>query len=485
MLIYGIKIAILASLSMVMAFFSYKALFNNEFGRKILIFSFAMLPFLFFQNNEMVRAVAFLICTYLLAKNANPNEAVGFFIATIGLMPDWSRYLVSLPGIETLVILFFWKVGVIVLLAPYMTRLNKFPSMKLNMTDIFLCLFVIYVAIIKITQGNLSFTQLLRYFTDEILLYIIPYFVISRVIHNFNGFSYALLGFLTLAVLQSCYFFFSQLSQIDIYNSLNPYQGVFASIREYRGGFLRLAGSLNGVLTGYLIASSLLILFALKRFFPINNFQLIALVTLFLLAILFGGSRGALFSVGILLAVYFYVEKFGTFGRIFILLLSIICVVAYYSFDLSQLLSYEDEYGTFDFRAELHTAAFEFLKVYPLFGRLDYLNSGMFDHMWRGTGIIDIVSVYLEIVLPYGLIGLLLFIGMFLSIIFPLLNLILFNGTNNKEIKNYAAIILSMIFGYLFLISTTSSQSLIMQYGIILIALGRSMVSRRYQTNPS
>ena len=485
MLVYVIKIAILASMSMIMAFFSYRNLFDNKFGRKILIFSFAMLPFIFFQTSELIRVIVYFAGVLFLAKNAKPDEAISFFIVVIGLMPDWTRYTVSLPGIQTLIVLYFWKIAVIVLLAPYMLRLKNFPPMKWNLTDTLVCLFLIYTTINRALESDLNITQFLRHLTDDFLLYIIPYFVISRVIYNLNGYSYLLLGFLTLGILQACYFFFSQLSQIDLYNALNPYRGIFASIVEYRGGFLRLSGSLNGVLIGYLIAGSIFILLTLRKFFPINNFFAFGLIAIFCLGILFGGSRGALFSAVVMTAIFIYIEKAGTFGRFLISFLAVVFLIAYYWLGLSELLSYEDEYGTFDFRAELHTAAFEFLKIYPLFGRFDYIDTGMFDHMWRSTGIIDIVSVYLQVALPYGLIGLVLFAGQYLSIILPLLNLTLFNPINNKEIKTYAVIILSMLVGYMFLISTTSSVSLITHYGVILLAFGRSILSRRYEAYPS
>jgi O-antigen ligase len=156
-------------------------------------------------------------------------------------------------------------------------------------------------------------------------------------------------------------------------------------------------------------------------------------------------------------------------GVLFLLVLN-------YAFGLSEMLSYNDEYGTFDYRSLVYEASFDFIKTSPLFGDVDYLYSGYFDHLFTGLGIIDIVSVYLQFMLEYGLVGLVLFCLPFLIVVLSLTRQLLFSPQMDKTYQQYCAMYLSLLLGYLFVIATTSTVSLVDNFGIIFLAFGRALM---------
>jgi len=94
----------------------------------------------------------------------------------------------------------------------------------------------------------------------------------------------------------------------------------------------------------------------------------------------------------------------------------------------------------------------------------------------QGQGIIDIVNTYLQIVLEYGLIGLLLFLLIFLQ---PIHQLIL--RLKRKELKDderYLVMALVAILGAIMVIIATVSQiDYIPIYYLIIIAISRATLN--------
>jgi hypothetical protein len=64
-----------------------------------------------------------------------------------------------------------------------------------------------------------------------------------------------------------------------------------------------------------------------------------------------------------------------------------------------------------DYRERLAETSWELIKQNPFFGDIFFLDH--MEHMRQGEGIIDLVNVYAATALPYGVVGLLLFLGPF------------------------------------------------------------------------
>lgn len=73
----------------------------------------------------------------------------------------------------------------------------------------------------------------------------------------------------------------------------------------------------------------------------------------------------------------------------------------------------EVETGSIDYRSRLLDVSLEVLAEKPWFGDIFYLNNPKMETMRQGQGIIDMVNTYLQVALPFGLVGLSLFLGAF------------------------------------------------------------------------
>ncbi|MFT5419558.1 MAG: hypothetical protein ACI9D5_000299 [Candidatus Endobugula sp.] len=477
MLMYAIKLSFFAVFSIAMAVAANHRLFFTDTGKRIIVFWVCIIPFIFIVRNEMLNMlVCSLLLYYLNGKDNSRIMAIVFFIAVLGAVPDWSGYIVSIPGVNYLIRLSFYKVAVLVLLLPIFLSLNTFSRVKWNLTDTLVCLFVIYTTLLAFRDGKV--TTLMRFFVDSALIYIIPYFVFTRVIKSIQDLHYCALGFLFLSLLIAMLFVVSQAVKVDLYTEFNPYSS-FQYFREYRSGFLRLSGPFNGVLSGFVLLSGYLSLEVLKENSVVKRIPCWMFFLVCVLCVMFGGSRAALFGFMLGVGIYFYFVKLTGTKRILFGVLFVLLLFLEFVFGLSAYFLYTDEYGTFDYRVEVYRASWEFLKFHLFFGSETYLQSGYFDHLVTGLGIVDIVSAYLQIALRYGAIGLLLFLGMYLSVLIPLVKYLFVLKKFTSDFAKYVVMYFALNIVLMFIISTTSMISLFAIFIVMNIAIGRVVFSSK------
>ncbi len=471
---YEIKLTLFAIFSILMASQSNRQVFFSDTGKRILTFWIGILPFIFIVRSEILNMVMYVVLLVALERNnRTPILSLMFFIGVLGAVPDWSAYVVSVPGINYLIKLTFDKLAVIALLLPIALTLSRY-KIKWHVTDTLVCAFVFFMVVLTFREGKL--TTVLRFVVDTSIAYLIPYFVFTRVVRSINDLHYCALGFLILAVLVASLFIVSQAVRVDIYAELNPYNS-FHFLREYRLGFLRLSGPFNGVLVGFLLLSGYLAFDVLKKQSFLCHIPSWIFLSICVLCVFFGGSRGALFGFVLGLGLYFYFVKLAGAKRTAVTVVFFCLCVLEWMFDLTSLLNYEDEYGTFDYRAELYEASWTYLQSHFLWGSPYYLESGHFNHLVTGLGIIDIVSAYLQVALRYGVVTLVIFVGMFLSVMVPLFNRVRQLKDMTSDIARYAAMYLSLNVVMMFLISTTSMISLFPIFIVMNIAIGRVILT--------
>lgn len=473
MLIYGLKLSLFIIFSMACFVAVNHRVFISGFGQKALIFWVSMLPFIFLIHNETLTLLAAIPLLVLLNKAHSPVIAVAFFIAIVSAVPDWVEYRMSAPGINHLLVLSFDKVAVLAILCPLLLMTFKQYKISWNLTDVLVLAFVILTTVLTFREGK--FTTVLRYFVDSMLTYAVPYFVISRVIQTNRDMHYCSLAFLIAAILLAAIFLISQVIKIDIYEALNP-RSRYNMLREFRGGFLRLSGPLSGVLVSFLMLAGYLSLEMLKKFRLIPTFVYWFLIVVFALSVLFGGSRAGLFGFIMGVGLYVYFLKLKGAQRIICSAILVLFMVLEFTLDLTSFLVYEDEYGTFDYRSSLYDTAWAYLQQYPLFGSPFYLTSGYFDHLVTGLGIIDIVSAYLQVALQYGYVGLLLFVGLYLSVIVPLFRKVITGYDADNDTDRYIIMYLILNVVMAFILVTTSMISLFPVFMLSSLALGRSLL---------
>lgn len=476
MIIYGIKLAAFSAFAILSTMVYSRSIFLSGLGLRIIGFWLVALPLVFVVKVELFTLWVSLIFLFLCVKNQkNDAITVAFFIGVLAAVPGWLEYRVSLPGINYLLTLSFFKVAVIALLFPVLFRMKNGGRVKWHVSDAMVCMFVLLTTLLALREGKL--TSLLRLFMDSSLIYLIPYFVVSRTLQKIEDFHYCSVALYIFAIVLASILMVSQIIQLDLYEVFNP-NSQYIYLREYRGGFLRLFGPVTSTMIGVVMLAGYLSLESLKKYDLMSApFYWLSLV-LFIFALLFSGSRGALFSFMLGASIYWYFIKISAEKRVILAVIVIAILIAELLFNISSAVFYNDEYGTFDYRVELYSTSWKFLQQFPLFGHQFYLRTGYFNHLVTGLGIVDIVSAYLQVALRYGFVGLLVFIGMYLSVVIPL-GLRLFRLSEySAMLSSYIAMYFAMNVSLMFMILTTSMISLVPIFMVVNLALGRAVIAK-------
>ena len=135
-----------------------------------------------------------------------------------------------------------------------------------------------------------------------------------------------------------------------------------------------------------------------------------------------------------------------------------------------------DPYATFSYRQELLQTALKFWMENFWFGDFNYIGTGRFNHLLQGQGIIDITSVYLQIVLPFGFIGALIFFSIFLPV--HTKQLYGLTGSTFTHSRNIHAALFSSMAAWLFFITTSSNVGLTDFLGLFIVATSQSEMVR-------
>lgn len=114
------------------------------------------------------------------------------------------------------------------------------------------------------------------------------------------------------------------------------------------------------------------------------------------------------------------------------------------------------EPGSVDYRARLLDVSLEVFKQNPIAGDYFFMRNPLLEQMRQGAGIIDMVNTYLQVALPYGAVGLMLFVGVFVSA-YRSANKARKQNANDPEIEMLGRTLAAGLVGILVTIGTVSS----------------------------
>jgi O-antigen ligase len=138
-----------------------------------------------------------------------------------------------------------------------------------------------------------------------------------------------------------------------------------------------------------------------------------------------------------------------------------------------------DAYNSVGYRQLLFQVSIDHILEHPIWGDLDFIKDPKFRVLLQGQGIIDITSLYLQIGLSFGLLGLAPFFGGFAMTMWGLLRRVVRLAADVSEdrapTRRMGAILLLALVGWFLLIATTSDVALTLHLGVILIALARAI----------
>lgn len=437
--------------------------------RALAFWAIAAVIVLMFQNplTMLVTAAAILLLVAPLAS----LERAAFFLVAIPAVPVFITSPLPFPGINYLTDVTHYKLACLLLLVPvFLVRRNEKSPSVLSGAGTFVLLYAAYASLlITLSYGV---TLGLRFGLDQIVLFVIPYFAILMVLQKNEDIESLFRAIVMAALLLAMIALVSRLLSWDIYGN------AAAIFPEFRAGSLRINATAGTHSLAFNIAAGFMALEYLRHRNPIGWITLNLIRVVLVAGILTTASRGGMGGLLIAYAVYtlFMLQSGALRGAL--LFAAIVGSIGGMVWLTQGQVDTYDEFGTFSYRQELLYTSLDYIARYPFFGDRFFLQSGVFDHLIQGQGIVDVTNLYLQVALTFGLVGLVLFFGVFL---FPQLA----TGRTLLGIKpalrkadsalddwfRASAITTGVCFGWLFLVSTTSNVGLTPHIGMVFAAM--------------
>lgn len=462
-----------------------KALADNYNIKELKQWQFAWFLMLywtvFIKSIWFIAAAVFIVATIKLPTKS--VQRVYIYLALICTIPLIIEQIPGFAGIKNLFPLSYTNIMIMSLLLPMLLNMKSPQKLYSIPTDKYVVGFVVLLCLLQFRDNTI--TNAGRESFLNFIYIFLPYYVITRVINTqeklkkaivalFIGIiPFALIGIFEL--ITSWFLYFSIAQQIDYYSSSNQYRDVRA------GGLRAMAVFFGPIVLGYVMIYAGAILLYLQSF--IKNRKLVVLAGgAILLCLLATKSRGPWIGFAFMVMLFIWTGRQG-FGRIVkygiitIVLLILGSMTPTGSKYVGLLPFFGDERAdTIDYRAQLLDNSMVLIKKNPLFGDVNYLNTPEMEAMRQGQGIIDIVNTYIGIALPYGLVSVLLFIGIFISLIFDCRK-IFKRKTTDEDVKLLGRVLVACIAGVMFTIFTVSSISYIPTLYWVLISLSACYVN--------
>lgn len=471
-----IAATVYGAVAIVAAYFFRPRFADNPAILRAAIFWLAAVPtmFLITQTFAILVALGFMLA---VAAPRSLEDRAAFYLMTLVAIPGRISGEIPFPGINYLTTIDFAKISCLVLLAPAIF-FGKSPNAKkfAPLPGAFIIAVTILFSLQEFRTANL--TSGLRASLDHILLYAIPFMALVRLIADRKHFERLFAAFIFIAVI---FFFMAVVSQGTKWNFYSYLEtrhgeGVFA---DFRAGFLRVTVTLNAILVCYMMALGLIAVGYFRSQKQIGFLFAWLYRGMFAVAALFTFARGGWLAIIAGLAVFHLFANIprGARAPVTVAIAALLAPAAFI-YAMTADLNRFDEYGTFAYRQELLRTSIDYIAAHPFFGDPNFRESGAFDHLYQGQGIIDVVNHYVSIGLSNGLIGLGLYLGAFVSLTIGLLRLGKeVRRTDDRKLELQRAALLGAIAAYLVMMATVSAVSLASHIGVFILAISTAFLA--------
>lgn len=270
-----------------------------------------------------------------------------------------------------------------------------------------------------------TFTDTLREGLYAFLDVFLPYYVISRSLHNIEQFRKVLSAFVVATLLLSAAAICEYATHQLLYSSISYSMGLTSNLSQLllRGDSLRaLATTGQPIPLGFALMVGLGFHLFLQR--HIVNRTMRLFVTVLLAGGLFASlSRGPWVGTSVLLLAFIMLGPNAKRNMIWLALgtfsafgLAVILPGGSKIINLLPFIGKTDGYNVY-YREQLLTNSLSVIRQHPILGSVTFLYTPEMQAMRQGQGIIDVVNSYLSVALEYGLVGLSLFASIFLNML--------------------------------------------------------------------
>jgi hypothetical protein len=435
---------------------------------------------LFLLPDPMV-SLLFIGFALLVLSPSDRTARLAFFFVAVPCAPFYLTANIPFPGLNHLTALTHYKLVVLIILVPllfYAAQANR--RLWSPVMTALLC-FALYTTII--ITAHTSVTGGIRFFIDQLLIYVLPLLAISAAIHEKSDVDACLKAFLMSSILLASVTLVSTFKQWDFYWIVQPVN-IF-TIPDLRAGFVRINATANTHSLAYHLGAGLIVLQYLQSREPMTFIRLNGLRALLLCGMYFTDSRGAMVGVAIAAVLYGLLVVQSTVARRFMMVLAAAAMSGLAFWLVTYEFPSDGRLGSFTYRQELLRTSLAYIADRPLFGDYLFYENIAFNHLLTGQGIVDITNLYLQIALPYGCVGLVLLMSVFATAIYSSVRhlpkaarlksrfgiVAEQDESETRQTRARLAVTISILCGWLFLVTTTSDVALTMYIGLIFAAM--------------
>lgn len=368
----------------------------------------------------------------ILATHKRDNNAVALYLALLCAVPAFDVRIPGFGGIESLFTVNHIRILALSLLLPVALKLFRsrqsqgFRSLR---TDILFGLFVAWV--ILRTFMDFPLTQALREAFSITLDMVLPYYVASRYFTSTSQVRESMASYVVVAIVAAVIGMFESvvnwLVYYDLYGLLDlPAGGQAGYLWRDGWGVLRAQASLiHPIVFGYVMMLAVAFLAYLSPYFQPRWkywFGMLALLG----GLFVSMSRGPWVGAFATLILFVLLDP-SVVRRVYrTIYTGIAAMIVIFMTPIGGSILENIPFvgslnaGTVDYRVRLMEVSLEVLADNPLMGNRFYLEDPRMEEMRQGEGIIDVVNTYLQVAMPYGVVGFTLFFLTFLSAIFAI-----------------------------------------------------------------
>lgn len=367
--------------------------------------------------------------TLLLVGRLNPVQALAGYCLLLFVVPAAS---IEVPGFG--LINYFFTINqprllALLLLVPAAMALSRQRGtlrLGANTADKLLIAYMLLTALLQLRENNLTST--LRGCFYLLLDIFLPYYVASRALQRVTDFRQVFTAYTVAAALLGTLAIFETLRHWNLYSAMTPALGLRWGYMGYLGrdGLLRASGSVGApIVLGYVM------MIGLGLWFFLRPTQRLSIHTSASALLMVGGllaslSRGPWVGMAVAALTLAWTGQRGLRKTMLLGFGALIALGLLSLFGFGQkILSYLPFIGHVDagnvtYRQQLFDNALVVIQRHFWLGSVDFRQTPEMQSMIQGQGIIDIVNTYINVALNYGVIGLALFCGFFIVVLWRL-----------------------------------------------------------------
>lgn len=366
-------------------------------------------------------AITVFICFFRIP--SKPELRVIYYLVLFCAVPRLPIEIPGLFGIRYLIKLDYPLLLIIFLLVGPFLKHHSNPRLFHLKSDRYVFLFL--CLLIYLSFRDNTFTNAFRESFLFFLRIFVPYYVLSRYLVDISQLNRAFIALLIGVAPLALIGVFESIRHWHLYNALSQSLLGNKGVAGYdiRSGGLRASAIFNSpIVLGYVMVLGFGLLLYLTPL--IKDKRMANLATLAIVGcLLFTMARGPWVGLACLCFAFIWTGR-EPFKKTAVWGLSIAALLPFISLTqvgqkFIQLLPFigSAQSDTVDYRKRLVENAWIVFQRNPWFGSTTYLETPEMESMRQGQGIIDVVNSLIGIALPYGIVGLSLFLIIFLGLL--------------------------------------------------------------------